>query len=40
MEIIDKYEALSCKTCEVCGKEGKLTGKRWVRTLCDECCKV
>lgn len=33
MEIVDKYETLSTKPCEVCGKEGKLTGKRWVRTL-------
>lgn len=40
MEIVNKYEALSTKTCEVCGKEGKLTGKRWVRTLCEDCCKV
>jgi hypothetical protein len=29
-------EAMSARTCEVCGNPGKLWGGGWVRTLCDE----
>lgn len=36
-DIINKYEDLSAETCEVCGKQGKLTDTRWVQTLCDDC---
>ncbi len=35
-DIINKYEDLSAETCEICGKKGKLTGKGWVQTLCDD----
>ena len=35
-EIIDKYENLSYKTCETCGKEGVLRKGSWLKTLCDE----
>lgn len=39
--IIDKYEELSLKTCEVCGKEGKLQEDiyGWLKTIC-KICKV
>ncbi len=33
--LIDKAESLSSKTCEVCGRAGKLSGKGWYNTLCD-----
>jgi len=29
-------ESLSLRTCEQCGAPGKLRGRGWVRTLCDE----
>lgn len=35
-EIISKYEALSYKTCEKCGKDGMLRKGGWIQTLCDE----
>lgn len=35
--LIEEAEAESFKVCEECGKEGKLTGKRWLRTLCEGC---
>lgn len=35
-DTIDRYEALSYNTCEVCGKQGKLRDYGWMRTLCDE----
>ncbi len=35
--IIKKYEKLSYKTCEVCGKDGKLKTKGgWYDTLCKD----
>jgi hypothetical protein len=34
--VIDKYENLSYKTCEICGKEGVLRKGSWLKTLCDE----
>ena len=39
-DLINKAEALSAITCEECGKEGKLTGKSWVKTLCNDCVKL
>lgn len=35
-EIISKFEALSQKTCEVCGCPGESRSGRWIKTLCDE----
>lgn len=35
-DIINKYEALSQETCEICGEKGKLRDTGWMRTLCDE----
>ena len=36
-EIIDKYERLSAKTCEVCGAEGHLREKSgWQYVACEE----
>lgn len=35
-EVILKYESLSYKTCEECGKEGQLRSGGWMKTLCDE----
>jgi len=36
-DLIDDYTEKSLRVCEVCGKEGKLRGHEWLRTLCDEC---
>lgn len=36
-KITDKYEKLSTKTCEYCGKEGKVVGGSWIYTLCKDC---
>jgi len=37
-DIIEKYETLSEKVCEICGKPGKLHADGdWIKTLCDEC---
>ena len=37
-DAIDKAEELSYKTCEECGKKGKLRDKLpWILTLCDKC---
>jgi len=36
-KLIDEAETASEKTCERCGKEGKLCGKGWVSTKCKEC---
>lgn len=33
--IIDHYERLSGKTCEVCGEPGKIRTGSWIKTLCD-----
>jgi hypothetical protein len=35
-KFIDKAEALSSETCEVCGNPGKTRGNRWIQTLCDD----
>ena len=34
--IVDKYEEISERTCEICGKEGKLNSNGWIECLCDE----
>ena len=36
-ELIEKAEALSCKTCEVCGEDGTRRPTSWIKTLCDDC---
>jgi len=33
---IEEAEALSLKTCEICGAPGERRHGLWVRTLCDE----
>jgi hypothetical protein len=35
--LISMAEALSYRTCEVCGALGKPRSGGWVRTLCDSC---
>jgi hypothetical protein len=35
-KIIEHYEHLSGKTCEVCGEPGKIRPGGWIRTLCEE----
>lgn len=36
-EIINKYEKLSEKTCEICGTKGEMIVNRgWYQTLCEE----
>lgn len=35
-QIIEAHEQ-SSKTCELCGKPGKLTGQSWIRVLCTNC---
>ncbi len=37
--LIDEAENKSEKTCESCGKPGKLGGKGWVSVACEECRK-
>jgi len=34
--IIDEYESRSYKTCEICGKPGKVRGAMWYYTSCDK----
>lgn len=34
---IHKAEYLSSKTCDVCGKPGRLRGNHWIQALCDKC---
>lgn len=37
-ERIAQAEKESYKTCEYCGKKGKLrTDRSWIKTLCDDC---
>ena len=36
LDFIDEMEAMSLKTCEVCGQPGKPREGGWIRTLCDE----
>jgi hypothetical protein len=35
--VIDMAETMSASICEICGGGGKLSGKRWVSTLCPPC---
>ena len=35
--LISEAEALSCKTCEECGKPGEERSGGWIHTLCDYC---
>jgi hypothetical protein len=35
--LIQEAEALSYKTCEVCGKPGEERPSSWIHTLCDYC---
>lgn len=37
---IDEAEKRASKTCETCGKPGKLTGSGWLRTSCEEHAKT
>lgn len=34
--LVSMAEAISAVTCETCGKPGKLRGKHWLYTACDE----
>lgn len=34
--LVNMAEAMSAITCEICGKPGKLRGKSWYYTACDE----
>jgi hypothetical protein len=34
--IIEKYEAISAVTCEVCGKPGTINDGGWLRVRCEE----
>ena len=36
-DLIGKTEALSYKTCEVCGQPGKERDSGWIFTHCDDC---
>ena len=35
-DAIERAERRSKETCEMCGKVGRLRGRSWVKTLCDE----
>ena len=35
--LIEEAEALSLKTCEVCGKPGEVRSGGWIHTHCDYC---
>lgn len=39
---VDALTAISCKTCEACGKSGSTRGgkRTWLLTLCDDCDKL
>jgi len=36
-DLVDKADAKSAKTCEICGAEGKPNKNGWISTLCDSC---
>ena len=37
-DIIEKYEHLSKRTCEICGAEGKmLRDEYWIMVRCEDC---
>lgn len=35
-KLIDDAETKSASICEKCGAKGQLTGKSWLKTLCEE----
>lgn len=35
--ILNKAEEESARTCEACGKPGKVAGRSWLKCLCEEC---
>lgn len=35
-DLTEKYRTISSSVCEMCGKEGKLTSRGWIKTLCKE----
>lgn len=35
--VIDMAEALSSRTCEVCGQPGKSNDRGWIMTRCEGC---
>lgn len=37
LECIKKAEELSFKTCEVCGKPGRITDSGWIKVRCEGC---
>jgi hypothetical protein len=37
--LVDKAERQSSKTCEQCGKPGKIRGEYWLYTACNACHK-
>lgn len=39
-DVIDKYDALSEKTCIECGKEANWISKGWISPYCNDCKKV
>ena len=39
-EVIQKAEALSEKTCELCGEPGTTRNDGWVSTVCDNCWEI
>ncbi len=34
--VVDAFEAVSVRVCQVCGKQGRIRSGSWVRTLCEE----
>ena len=34
--VVSMAEAISARTCEVCGNPGKERGNFWIKTVCDE----
>lgn len=36
-DVINSFEEESAKTCEVCGKPGRIVGKGWWSARCTEC---
>ena len=37
-QIVQRYEMLSSKVCEVCGRKGKMRiNNGWIKVLCDSC---
>jgi hypothetical protein len=36
-EILNKYEALSERVCEICGQTGELRNDGWTVVVCDDC---